>query len=114
MARQYSACLSRVFGSKPPASFLDELVDWALLAPDEIFLPNAGFDIYSSVVTPKSNHKLAIEYAARLLRVSVTHHGTIKHHHIHPELKKAAVAEFRGYLENIGDFPTPPDGASYA
>jgi hypothetical protein len=199
MARQYSACLSRVFGSRPPASFLDELVDWALLAPDEIFLPNAIFDIYSSVVTQlgpyglpvhrkavmlevlrvlagretmwdwnhgvdtskevantshneeagafqcsadsmdldkglkdfvqatlgatddttfrsgtKSNHKFAIEYAARLLRVSVIHHGTIKHHHIHPELQKAAVAEFRGYLENIGDFPPSPGGVSYA
>jgi len=62
----------------------------------------------------KSNHKFAIEYAARLLRVSVSHHGTILHHHIHPELKKAAVTEFRGYLENIGDFPPPPGGLSYA
>jgi hypothetical protein len=62
----------------------------------------------------KSNHKFAIEYAARLLRVSVIHHGTIKHHHIHPELQKAAVAEFRGYLENIGDFPPSPGGVSYA
>ena len=199
MPRQYSACLSPVFGSRPPASFLDELVDWALQAPDEIFLPNATFDIYSSVVTQlgpygspvhrkavmlevlrvlsgretmwdwnhgvdtskttpntshneeagafqcsadsmdldpglkafaqanlgatddttfragtKSNHKFAIEYAARLLRISVTHHGTIKHHHIHPELKKAAVSEFKGYLENIGDFPTPAAGVHYA
>jgi len=177
--------LSRVFGSKPPASFLDELVDWALLAPDEIFLPNAIFDIYSSVVTQlgpygapcpsqsgharsfasflqgvkpcgigitvwtparksrtrvtmkktgafqcsadsmdldkglkdfvqatlgatddttfrsgtKSNHKFAIEYAARLLRVSVIHHGTIKHHHIHPrtaESRRGGVSGLSG------------------
>src|SRR4029453_13720562 len=48
--RAYSACLARVSGSKPPVTFLDELVDWALLAPDELFLPNAGFDVYSAVV----------------------------------------------------------------
>ena len=58
--------------------------------------------------------KRSLGYAARLLRVSVIHHGTIKHHHIHPELQKAAVAEFRGYLENIGDFPPSPGGVSYA
>jgi hypothetical protein len=60
----------------------------------------------------KSNHRFAIEYAARLLRITVEHHGPILNRHIHPELKKAAVSEFRGYLETIGDFPRPP--ASYA
>src|SRR5947209_7906171 len=30
MPRPYSACLARVSGSKPPTTFLDELVDWAL------------------------------------------------------------------------------------
>jgi hypothetical protein len=29
-------------------------------------------------------------------------------------VKKAAVTEFRGYLERIGDFPTPPAGIRYA
>lgn len=199
MARQYKACLSKVLGSSPPVSFLDELVDWALLAPDIIFLPNAIFDIYSSVVAQlgpygftvhrkavmlevlrvlagresiwnwnqgvdagkavkntshneetgafqvsadsmdldqglqdfvqaalgstddatfvtetKTNHRFAIEYAARLLRVTVAANGPILHHHIHPELKRTAVTEFRGYLEIIGDFPTPPRGISYA
>src|SRR5262249_41718020 len=47
MPRQYKACFSRVHGSKPPASFLDQLVDWALAAPQAIFLPNAKFDILS-------------------------------------------------------------------
>jgi hypothetical protein len=42
MARRYNACLSKVSGSSPPVSFLDELVDWALLAPDELFTPNAA------------------------------------------------------------------------
>lgn len=199
MARQYKACLSRVHGSVPPVSFLDELVDWALLAPDDIFLPNADFDIYSSVVRQlgpygfpvhrkavmlevlrvlagretmwdwnhgvdtgktgpktshneeagafqcsatsldldaglmdyaratlgatddatfiagtKSNHRFAIEYAARLLRVTIRHHGPILHGHIHAELKRDAVKEFRGHLETVGDFPAPQRGMSYA
>jgi hypothetical protein len=199
MPRQYKACLARVHGSTPPAAFLDELVDWTLRAPDDIFLPNATFDIYSSVVRQlgpygfpvhrkavmlevlrvlagretmwdwnhgvdkdkkgpktshneeagafqcsatsldldkglmdyakatlgatddatfiagtKSNHKFAIEYCARLLRVTVRHHGPILNTHIHPELSRAAVTEFRGHLETLGDFVAPPAGVSYA
>lgn len=199
MPRQYSACLSRVHGSKPPVSFLDELVDWALRAADDLFLPNAVMDIYSSVVRQlgpygigahrkavmlevlrvlagretmwnwnagvdvgkivaktshneeagafqvsadsmdldpglkdyarttlgatddttfitgmKSNHPFAIEYTARLLRVTIRHHGPILHGHIHGELSKAAVKEFRGYLEILGDFPNPPADVHYA
>ena len=30
MPRTYSACLARVSGSKPPTTFLDELVEWAI------------------------------------------------------------------------------------
>ena len=174
MARPYKACLKKVRGSSPPVSFLDELVDWAKKAPDVIFMPNAKFDIYSSVRTQlgpysgtfhrkavmlevlrvlaghestwnwnqgvdrdkkelntpqneeagafqcswdsmgndisikdfvqttfgktdeqtfitnsKTNHQFAIEYAARLLRVTVEHHGPIKHHHIHGNLQRA-------------------------
>ena len=199
MARQYKACLSSVRGSSPPVSFLDALVDWALRAPDDIFIPNKRFDIYDSVMgylgpygftvhrkavmlevlrvlagwestwnwndgvhagksqkkSPhneetgafqvsadsmdhdkslkdltqaslggtddatfiagsKSNHVFAIEYAARLLRFTVEHHGTIKDHHIHHELKRAAVTEFRGHLETLGDFLDPPSGVRYA
>lgn len=33
----------------PPDSFLDELVAWGKTAPDEIFAPNGGKDIYSNV-----------------------------------------------------------------
>ena len=199
MARRYVACLSKVLGSSPPVSFLDELVDWALLAPDEIFARNSAVDIYSSVapqlgpfglaghrkavmlevlrvlaghesmwnwnqgvhatksaaktshneeagafqISPdsmdldtglkdfvrttlgstddatfitktKSNHPFAIEYAARLLRVTIAHHGPIVRKSIHIELKKTAVTEFRRYLENIGDFPLPPRDVRYA
>jgi hypothetical protein len=205
MTRQYSACLKKVNGSSPPPPFLDELVDWALGAPDVIFMPNAKSDIYSSVRTQlgpysdtfhrkavmlevlrvlaghestwnwnkgvdpdknvkntpqneeagalqcswdsmgndkslkdfvqttfgktdeqtfitnsKTNHKFAIEYAARLLRVTVGHHGPIKHHHIHGNLHKAAASEFMYYLKNKytrwlpGDFPLPPRDTRYA
>jgi len=199
MPRQYSACLARVHRSTPPVAFLDELVDWAVLAPGDLFLPNAVFDIYSSVVRQlgpygfpvhrkavmlevlrvlagretmwnwnagvdvgksvpktshneecgafqvsadsmdldqslkdfaqatlgatddvtfitgtKSNHRFAIEYTVRLLRITIRHHGPILHGHIHGELSRAAVTEFRGHLEIIGDFPAPPHGLSYA
>jgi hypothetical protein len=199
MARRYSACLSQVRGSSPPVSFLDELVDWALGAPDAIFTPNAEDDIYSSVVAQlgpyvftvhrkavmlevlrvlaghestwnwnqgvhrekkgtktshteetgafqcsadsmawdkslkdfvqaslggtddatfiagsKSNHRFAIEYVARLLRITVAANGPILNHQIHHELKRTAVAEFRGHLETIGDFPASPRSLRYA
>jgi hypothetical protein len=34
----------------PPDAFLDELVAWGGTAPDDIFVPNAIHDVYSSVV----------------------------------------------------------------
>jgi hypothetical protein len=199
MARQYKACLSKVLGSSPPVAFLDQLVDWALTAKDEIFAPNSNFDIYSSVrpqLGPygfighrkavmlevlrvlagresnwnwnqgvdggkkvknnshneeagafqcsadsmaqdqsltdlvqatfgatddatfiagiKSNHAFAVEYTARLLRFTVSHHGPILHHHIHNDVSKAAVKEFRNHIEQIGDFNPPPAGIRYA
>jgi len=199
MPRQYKACLAKVHGSKPPTAFLDELVEWAQRAPDDLFLPNTALDIYSSVVRQlgpygigahrkavmlevlrvlagretmwnwnagvdvgksvpktshneeagafqvsadsmgldkslkdyaqttlggtddvtfitgmKSNHPFAIEYTVRLLRITIRHHGPILHGHIHGELSKAAVNEFRSYLEIIGDFPMPPRGMAYA
>jgi hypothetical protein len=39
MPRQYKSCLAKVHGSKPPAAFLGELVDWGLRAPHDLFLP---------------------------------------------------------------------------
>ena len=46
----------------------------------------------------KSDHTLAMEYIARLLRHTVNHHGPVKNHHIHPWLSKAAVTEFMTHL----------------
>ena len=199
MARQYKACLTKVLGSTPPVSFLDELVDWAIWAPTDLFAPNSNFDVYSSVAaqlgpfhgTPhrkavmlevlrvlagfesmwnwnqgvdggktvkntshneetgafqvsadsmdldeslkdfaqttlgatddqtfiagtKSNHKFAMEYATRLLRITINANGPILHNHIHSILQRAAVAEFLDYVWQVGDFPSPRLDARYA
>ena len=51
MSRNFVACRKKVHDrGKPPIAFLDELVDWAKGAPDEIFKPNQVQDIYSNVV----------------------------------------------------------------
>jgi hypothetical protein len=34
----------------PPDSFLNQLVAWGRMAPDEIFAPNSNTDIYSNIV----------------------------------------------------------------
>jgi hypothetical protein len=41
----------------------------------------------------KSDHDLAMDYVAVLLRHTVNHHGPVKHHKIDPWLRKDAVAE---------------------
>jgi len=199
MARQYNACLSKVRGSSPPVSFLDELVDWGIAAPDALFAPNATTDIYSSVMPQlgpyglpvhrkavmlevlrvlaghestwnwnegvhasksarktshneetgafqvsadsmdldkslkdfvqatigatddatfiartKSDHKFAIDYVVRLLRINTRWNGPISRRRIHSELKKTAVTEFRNHLQIVGDFAPPPPGIRYA
>jgi|SRR3954463_6169966 len=46
----YKATKQRVHSrGVPPDSFLDQLVVWGKTAPEDIFLPNAGKDIYSNV-----------------------------------------------------------------
>ena len=186
MSRNFVACKKKVYDRGiPPSAFLDELVDWAKGAPDEIFAPNQLHDIYTNVVgdlgpwtglthrkaamlevlrvlggfesswdwdegvditnpnsnTPcseeagifqcsgdsmdvapslkslllnetgqtdcetfktetKANHRFAIEYCARLLRLTVNHHGPVKGRHINPHLRRDAVAEFEGFLTN--------------
>lgn len=46
----------------------------------------------------KENHPLAIEYAARVLRRTVHHHGPVLRHEIDPWLRRDAVEEFAGLL----------------
>jgi len=52
MNRLFVACTQRVHNrGKPPKALLNELVDWAQTAPEEVFQKNDKFDIYSSVVS---------------------------------------------------------------
>jgi len=46
----------------------------------------------------KSNKRLAIEYAARLLRRTTHHNGPVKRHEIDPYLSRESVLEFQNYL----------------
>lgn len=50
-------------------------------------------------VTTKANHPFALEYCARLLRCTVTHHGPIKHNEIQPWLRRDAMAELLGFIK---------------
>jgi hypothetical protein len=50
MNRTFLACKHKVLNrGVPPDEFLNELVDWARLAPDEIFAPNDKHDVYTNV-----------------------------------------------------------------
>ena len=46
----------------------------------------------------KTNHPLAMEYVARLLRRTTHHHGPVLRHEIDPWLRRDAVAEFQSLL----------------
>jgi hypothetical protein len=60
-------------------------------------------DCISFQRTTKSNHKFALEYCARLLRFTVAHHGPVRDHEIHPELRRDAMAELLGFLQGEMD-----------
>lgn len=47
----------------------------------------------------KEDHKLAMEYIARLLRRTVNHNGPVKRHEIDPWLRTDAVVEFQALLD---------------
>lgn len=70
MSRKFVACKSAVHDREtPPDSFLNELIDWAIDAPDEIFQPNQGHDIYSSVVADLGPWKSLTHRKAAMLEV---------------------------------------------
>jgi len=46
----------------------------------------------------KHDHKLAMEYYARLVRVSIAWAGPLKRHEVDPWLSRAAVSEFQDLL----------------
>jgi hypothetical protein len=48
----------------------------------------------------KSNHRFAIEYCARLLRLTVNHHGPVKRKEINPWLRRNAAAEFQRFFSD--------------
>jgi D-alanyl-D-alanine carboxypeptidase len=52
----------------------------------------------SFIEVSKSNHPFALEYCARLLRITIQHHGPIRGRHIHPWLRRDAVDEFVRHL----------------
>jgi hypothetical protein len=46
----------------------------------------------------KTNHPLAMEYIARLLRRTTHHNGPVLRHEIDPWLRRDAVAEFQALM----------------
>jgi len=71
-------------------------------------------DDLTIITWSNTNHKFAIEYAARLLMITVNANGPILNHHIHGSLQRVAVSEFMDYIWNVGDFPSPPRDTRYA
>lgn len=63
-------------------------------------LIDAGGDgsCQSFISVTKVNQKFAIEYCARLIRLTTKHHGPIKNRHIHSWLKRDSVQEFLMYI----------------
>ena len=59
----------------------------------------------------KSNHPLAMEYIARLLRRTTRHHGPVRDHHIDAWLRRDAVTEFQENLAGNGPVPDDRGGA---
>lgn len=67
---KYLACKSHVANrGVPPDSFLNELIDWAKTAPDEIFAPNELPDIYGKVKSELGPWKDLIHRKAAMLEV---------------------------------------------
>lgn len=63
----------------------------------------------------KQDHRLAMEYIARLLRRTVAANGPVLRHEIDTWVRKDAVREFQSIVTPVGDFPLPPaSGPRYA
>lgn len=70
MTRKFVVCKSKVSNRGiPPESFLNELVDWAINAPDDIFEKNEIHDIYSNVVGELGPWNSLIHRKAAMLEV---------------------------------------------
>jgi hypothetical protein len=65
----------------------------------DLVLANVGtLDGTAFQAAMKQNHPLAMEYVARLLRRTTTHHGPVLRHEIDPWLRRDAVAEFQALM----------------
>lgn len=53
----------------PPDSFLDQLVNWGISAPEDIFTPNQYSDVYSSVINTLGPWKSNLHRRAVMLEV---------------------------------------------
>ena len=70
MARNFVACREKVFDrGRPPVAFLNELVDWGVSAPAEIFARNDRTDIYSVVGAELGPFTNDLERRAAMLEV---------------------------------------------
>ena len=70
MSRHFEACKHKVHNrGVPPDSFLNELIDWAKTAPDEIFEKNNLHDIYSNVAAELGPWESLIHRKAVMLEV---------------------------------------------
>ena len=70
MARNFVACREKVFNrGRPPVAFLNELVDWGVSAPAEIFARNNRTDIYSVVSDELGPWANDLERRAAMLEV---------------------------------------------
>jgi hypothetical protein len=70
MTRHFEACKQKVHNrGTPPDSFLNELIDWAKTAPDEIFEKNSRKDIYSNVAAELGPWQNLIHRRAVMLEV---------------------------------------------
>jgi len=70
MAREFIACKEKVANrGVPPDSFLNELIDWATQAPDEIFVRNNIHDAYSNVAAELGPYSDLLNRKAVMLEV---------------------------------------------
>lgn len=72
----FSATRARVGNrGRAPEAFLQELVNWGRSAPDEVFAPNAAFDIYSAVAPQLGPYRDLMHRRAVMLEVLRVHAG---------------------------------------
>jgi hypothetical protein len=70
MSRKFVACKQEVFNrGEAPTLFLNELIDWARSAPDEIFERNENIDIYSLILDDLGPWESLLHRKAAMLEV---------------------------------------------